>query len=66
MIFYFQQMYYFKLSLCFPPFMCLGNHWIIQIFTINALCTCLAEQTRAALKWPFLCFNCSHQPVFTL
>jgi len=34
----------------FPLIYGLIHPWVIQLHTIYALCTCLAEQTRAALK----------------
>lgn len=54
MVFYFQQMHFFETFPSFSPFVFrqpMDHPDTHQVLTINALCTCLAQQTRAASKY---------------
>lgn len=64
MVFYFQQIYYFKFSLCTSN-LCVKS--TLGSSKYSPLMPCVRVwRSRAALRWPFLSINCSHQPVFSM
>lgn len=62
MLFYFQQIYWFHLF-SYDPIYAVNQ----PLYHATTHHYCLVYQFgRAALRWPFLCINCSYQPVFIL